>query len=114
MSAQVSSSSKQSSPALPPSLKAERIQIWLEEMPDWKASRDTRRIQRKFLFETRAESLAFLRRAIQSAEGAEITFGGRGPGFTYRGDMVTVSLWSHGGSFSAQDLELARVLSRPS
>ena len=113
MSAQVSSSSMQSSPAAPPSLKAERIQIWLEEMPDWKASRDARRIQRKFHFETRNESLAFLRRALKSTERTEVAFGGRGPGFTYRGDMVTVSLWSHGGSFSAQDLELARVLSRP-
>ncbi len=114
MSAHASSSSIQSPSTPPPSLKLERIQFWLEEMPGWKASRDSRRIQRKFLFETRDESLAFLRRAIKTAERTEIAFGGRGPAFAYRGDMVTVSLWSHGGAFSAQDLELARILSRPS
>lgn len=114
MSTQVSSSSIQSSPVVPPSLKAERIQLWLGTMPGWKASRDGRRIQRKFQFESRKESLAFLRHAIKSTERTEASFGGRGPALAYRGDGVTVSLWSHGGLFSGQELELARLLSQPS
>jgi pterin-4a-carbinolamine dehydratase len=114
MNALVLSSSIQSPPAVPPSLKAERIQIWLEEMPGWKASRDGRRIQRHFHFQSRSESLAFLRPPIKSTERTEVEFGGRGPALAYRGDGVTVSLWSHGGSFSGQELELARHLSQPS
>jgi pterin-4a-carbinolamine dehydratase len=114
MSALVLSSSVQSPPAVPPSLKAERIQIWLEEMPGWKVSRDGRRIQRHFYFQSRSESLAFLRHAIKSTERTEVSFGGRGPALAYRGDGVTVSLWSHGGSFNGQELELARFLSQPS
>ncbi len=114
MSAQVSSSSALSRSPLPQSLKAERIQLWLAKMPGWSASRDGRRVMRQFRFESRGQSLAFLRRALRSAEITEPAFGGRGPGFTYRGDVVTVWLWSHGGLFSAQDLELARVLSQPS
>jgi pterin-4a-carbinolamine dehydratase len=114
MSVLVLSSPIQSPSPVSPSLKAERIQIWLEEMPGWKASRDGRRIQRHFDFQSRSESLAFLRRAIKSTERTEVAFGGRGPAFAYRGDGVTVSLWSHGGSFSGQELELARLLSQPS
>ncbi len=114
MSAQVASSSTQGPPTVLPSLKAERIQLWLEEMPGWKVSSDGRRIQRHFLFQSRSESLAFLRHAIKSTERTEVAFGGRGPGLAYRGDLVTVSIWSHGGSFSRQELELARLLSQPS
>lgn len=114
MNALVLSSSIQSPPAVPPSLKAERIQLWLEEMPGWKVSSGGRRIQRHFLFQSRGDSLSFLRHAIKSTERTEPAFGGRGPALAYRGDRVTVSIWSHGGSFSGQELELARLLSQPS
>ncbi len=114
MSAQVSSSSIQHPPTVPSSLKAERIQLWLEEMPGWKLSCDGRRVRRHFRFPSRGESLTFLRHAIKSAEATEVAFGRRGPGLAYRGDLVTVSIWSNQGSFTEADLHLARLVSQPS
>lgn len=113
MSAQVSSSSAPSLPTLPTSLKAERIQLWLQEMPGWELGSGGLQIQRHFNFRTRCESLSFLRHAASAVEAAEVPFGLRGPILEYRGVRVTVSIWSHRGSFSGSDLELARVVSQP-
>ncbi len=112
MSAQVSSASLSSS-TLPTSLKAERIQLWLREMPGWNLAADGLRIQRQFVFRTRCESLSFLRRASDVVEAMEVPFGLRGPILEYRGDRVTVSIWSNRGTFSGPDLEVARVVSLP-
>ncbi|MEP7010478.1 MAG: 4a-hydroxytetrahydrobiopterin dehydratase [Acidobacteriota bacterium] len=112
MSAQVSSLSPSPSP-LPPSLKAERIQLWLRGMPGWKLAADGLRIQRQFIFRTRCESLSFLRLVSEAVEAIEVPFGLRGPILEYRGDRVTVSIWSHRGTFSGPDLQVARVVSQP-
>lgn len=113
MSEQVSSSSLSPS-TLPSSLKAERIQLWLREMPGWRLAADGLRIQRHFIFRTRCESLSFLRRSANVVEAMEVPFGLRGPILEYRGDRVTVSIWSNRGTFSGPDLEVARVVSQPS
>lgn len=112
MSAQVSSSSLSPSP-LPTSLKAERIQLWLRNMPGWKLAADGLRVQRQFVFRTRSESLSFLRLASDVVEAMEVPFGLRGPILEYRGDRVTISIWSNRGTFSGPDLEVARVVSLP-
>ncbi|HEV7670630.1 MAG TPA: 4a-hydroxytetrahydrobiopterin dehydratase [Thermoanaerobaculia bacterium] len=115
MSAQVSpsSASAPSLPTLPNPLKAERIQLWLRGMPGWKVVARGLQIQRQFIFRTRCESLSFLRHAVSAAEAVEVPFGLRGPVIEYRGDRVTVSIWSHRGVFSGPDLEVARVVSQP-
>ncbi len=110
MNTQIAASSVQPQPTVPTSLKAERIQLWLQEMPGWKITRRGERISRHFQFRTRCESLSFLRKATQAIEATEVAFGLRGPVLTYRGDQVTVSIWSNRGVFSGPDLELARVV----
>ncbi len=112
MSAQVQSSPPSPS-TLPTSLKAERIQLWLREMPGWEVSGGIL-VQRRFTFRTRSESLSFLRHATRAIEAMEVPFGLRGPTLEYRGDQVTVAIWSNRGSFSGADLELARIVSQPS
>lgn len=106
-----------SSPSLPnpnSSLKSERIQLWLQETPGWKLGSGGLLIQRQFVFRTRGESLSFLRRATSTVESVEVPFGLRGPVIEYRGDRVTVSIWSHRGTFSDADLEVARLVGQPS
>jgi pterin-4a-carbinolamine dehydratase len=113
MSAQSSSSSIPSLPNHNGSLKAERIQLWLREMPGWTLGTGGLLIQRQFVFRTRCESLSFLRHATSAVESVEVPFGLRGPGIEYRGDRVTVSIWSHRGTFSGADLEVARLVGQP-
>ncbi len=110
MNAQMATSSVHSQSTVPTPLKAERIQLWLREMPGWKITRRGEKISRQFHFRTRCESLSFLRKATQAIEASEVAFGLRGPILTYRGDQVTVSIWSNRGVFSGPDLELARVV----
>lgn len=103
-------------PSLPnhnSSLKAERIQLWLREMPGWKLGTGGLQIQRQFVFRTRCESLSFLRHATNAVESVEVPFGLRGPVIEYRGDRVMVSIWSHRGTFSGADLEVARLVGQP-
>ncbi|HEV7670711.1 MAG TPA: hypothetical protein VGS22_19500 [Thermoanaerobaculia bacterium] len=99
---------------LPPSLKAERIQLWLQQMPGWELLSGGVQILRHFHFRTRADSLTFLRHAMSVIESMEVPFGLRGPTLAYRGDRVTVSIWSYRGSFIGPDLEVARLVSQPS
>ena len=108
--------SPNASPLPPPSstplsLKAERIQLRLETMPDWVLSRDGKQAQRRYKFRSRSESIAFLRQAITAAETIPVAFGTRGPTVTYRGDAVTVSIWARHGSFVEPDLDLVRAVS---
>lgn len=114
MSAINSSSSVPAQPIPNSSLKSERIQLWLREMPGWKLGAGGLLIQRQFVFRTRCESLSFLRRTTSVVESVEVPVGLRGPIIEYRGDHVTVSIWSHRGTFSGADLEVARLVGQPS
>lgn len=110
------SSSSLSAPALPghsSSLKSERIQLWLQEMPGWRLAKNGIQIQRQFVFRTRCEALSFLRLATSALESVEVPIGLLGPVMEFRGDRVTVSIWSHRGNFSGADLEVARIVSQP-
>ncbi len=113
MSAQNSSSSVPAQRSHNSSLKVERIQLWLREMPGWKLGAGGLQVQRQFVFRTRCESLSFLRHATSAAESVEVPFGLRGPVIEFRGDRVTVSIWSHRGTFSSADLEVARLVGQP-
>src|SRR5262245_5449387 len=101
-----------SPPPAPAPLKAERIQLQLQQMPGWSLAPDRRSACRKFRFGTQDESLAFLRQAILAAEGTPIAFGTRGPVVSYRGDTVAVTLWAFEGAFTEPDVALARTIGR--
>src|SRR5262245_13276738 len=106
MSSKASSASPRS--AAPAPLKAERIQLTMEQIPGWSLSHDGRQAWRQFQFRSRRQTVAFLRQAIQAAESAQVAIGSRGPVVSYRGDSVTVAIWAYKGGFTAEDLALAR------
>ncbi|HXU45722.1 MAG TPA: 4a-hydroxytetrahydrobiopterin dehydratase, partial [Thermoanaerobaculia bacterium] len=101
-----------SPPFVPAPLKAERVQLQMQQMPGWSLAPDSRSACRKFRFGTQGESIAFLRRAIQAAERVPVTFGTRGPVVSYRGDTVAVTLWAFDGAFTEADVALARAIGR--
>jgi len=102
-----------SSPSSAPSpLKAERIQLQMQQLPEWHLSHNSRQAQRKFQFPSRSRAIEFLCQVIRNAECVPIGAGRPGPAFSCRRDSVTVSIWTHEGAFLEAEVAMARNISR--
>jgi len=85
----------------------------MQQLPGWCLSRDSRQAWRHFRFPSRRRTIAFLRQAIHAAESAPAVAGSPGPTVSYRGDSVTLSIWTRDGAFADADVALVRsVVSR--
>jgi pterin-4a-carbinolamine dehydratase len=97
---------------VPSPLKAERIQLQMQQLPEWHLSHNSRRAQRKFQFPSRRRAIDFLRQVIRYAECVPIGAGRPGPGLSCRRDSVTVSICAHDGAFLEAEIAMARNISR--
>jgi 4a-hydroxytetrahydrobiopterin dehydratase len=84
------------------------VQALLQDVPQWRLSKDGKRISRKFKFDEFAPAMKFANRVAELAEAE-----GHHPDFTVHYSVVDVTLWTHAiGGLSENDFILAAKIDR--
>ena len=92
---------------LPP-LTAAEVQALLQDVPQWKLSKDGKRISRKFKFDEFAPAMQFANRVADLAEAE-----GHHPDFHIHWNEVELVLWTHDiGGLHENDFIVAAKVDR--
>lgn len=92
--------------AVPTKLKAERIQRFLAENPDWSLAPDRRTLSRAYDLANRAAALAFVGWIAETSQAFR-----KSPWVSTQGSGVEITIHAQAREFTARELDLARALS---